>query len=148
MAYTVPMEVRASQQYDYNLGIKMVRGAYMNEERQIAQEQDKESPVWDEIEGTHTCYNNNLEHIISSMDEHDRLFVASHNAKTVEKAIDFVEQYSLKESECVRFGQLQGFSDQITMGLADDKYKVFKAVPFGPTEQIMPYLVRRGQESR
>ena len=122
----------------------MVRGAYMNEEREIAKKQDKESPIWDEIEGTHKCYNDNLEHIISSMNENDRLFVASHNTTTVEKAQEFVEQYSLKETECVRFGQLKGFSDQITLGLADEKYNVFKAVPFGPTEQIMPYLVRRG----
>jgi proline dehydrogenase len=59
-----------------------------------------------------------------------------------------VEEYGFKESERVRFGQLRGFSDQITSGLADRGFKVYKYVPFGPTEEVMPYLIRRGQESR
>jgi proline dehydrogenase len=46
------------------------------------------------------------------------------------------------------FGQLRGFSDQITEVLAAEKFRVYKYIPFGPTEQVMPYLVRRGQESR
>jgi proline dehydrogenase len=48
----------------------------------------------------------------------------------------------------VVFGQLRGFSDNVTGQLSADGYKVYKYVPFGPTEQVMPYLVRRGQESR
>lgn len=60
MANTIPMEVRASQEYGYNLGIKMIRGAYMDEEREIAARNGVESPVWDSIEDTHTCYNNNI----------------------------------------------------------------------------------------
>lgn len=46
------------------------------------------------------------------------------------------------------FGQLRGFSDQVTAELQDKGFKVFKYIVFGPTEQVMPYLVRRGQESR
>lgn len=36
MAGVLPMEVKASKEIGFNLGIKMVRGAYMNEERHIA----------------------------------------------------------------------------------------------------------------
>lgn len=54
----------------------------------------------------------------------------------------------LRDSESVIFGQLRGFSDQVTGELSADGFKVYKYVPFGPTEEVMPYLVRRGQESR
>ena len=76
------------------------------------------------------------------------MFVASHNVDTVEMAKKLVVERDLKSYDRVRFGQLRGFSDQLTGGLASDGFKVYKYVPFGPTEQVMPYLVRRGQESR
>ena len=57
MQRVIPMEVRASQDFNYNLGIKLIRGAYMMEERGLALEQGLESPVWDEIDQTHACYN-------------------------------------------------------------------------------------------
>ena len=48
----------------------------------------------------------------------------------------------------MRFGQLKGFSDQVTSEIGQRGFQVFKYLPFGPTEQVMPYLVRRGQESK
>ncbi len=69
MAKLIPMEVRASKEHGFNLGIKLIRGAYMNEERTLASEQQVESPVWDTIEDTHTCYNGAMEHIIRNMRE-------------------------------------------------------------------------------
>ena len=148
MSFTIPMEIEAAKRFGYNLGIKMVRGAYMDEERKIAAKQNTESPVWDDIEGSHACYNGNLERIISSLRKHDTFFVAGHNAESVEKAVSLVEKHGLKDTGNVKFGQLRGFSDQITSRLADESFKVYKYVLFGPTEQVMPYLVRRGQESR
>ena len=94
MAKLIPMEVRASQEYGFNLGIKLIRGAYMNHQ--------------------------------------DMLFVASHNTDSVELAMQLTEEYSLKER--VRFGQLKGFSDQVTANIAARGFEVFKYVPFGPTE--------------
>lgn len=68
MAETIPMEVKASQVFGFNLGVKLIRGAYMLEEREIAKNQGIESPVWEEIDATHKCYNENMEHIIKHMD--------------------------------------------------------------------------------
>lgn len=70
----------------YNLGIKLIRGAYMREERDLAQKHNYVSPVWSTIEETHKCYNGNLEHLIAHAEEHDMIFVASHNADSVELA--------------------------------------------------------------
>ena len=67
MVYTVPMEIEASKFFGFNLGIKFVRGAYMMEEREIAQKDNVASPIWDEIEGTHKCYNGNVEYAIKHM---------------------------------------------------------------------------------
>lgn len=68
--------------------------------------------------------------------------------ETVDLAKRLTEDLNFRLNGCVRFGQLRGFSDQVTGELAAEGFKVFKYVPYGPTEQVMPYLVRRGQESR
>ena len=112
----------------------------------MAAEQGIESPVWDTIEDTHKCYNGNVTHIISNMKEEDKLAVGSHNLDSLKLAMDLVEEHDKKRS--VRFGQLYGFSDHVTGEIAARGFHVFKAVPYGPTENVMPYLVRRGQESR
>ena len=57
MADVVPLEIAASKELGYNLGVKLIRGAYMNEERRLAEEGGYSSPVWDSIEETHECYN-------------------------------------------------------------------------------------------
>ena len=98
------MEVKASQVFGFNLGIKLVRGAYMMEEREIAEKQGIESPVWDDIEATHKCYNDSMEYIIRHMNNQDMLFVASHNNFTCDKAINLIDEYGFRESERVRFG--------------------------------------------
>ena len=111
MAQTIPMEVRASQEYGYNLGIKLIRGAYMNEERELAADEGRESPVWDTIEDTHKCYNDNMQLIIQQMKHEDMVFVASHNKDTCDIAMELSEERGFKDSGRVRFGQLRGFSD-------------------------------------
>jgi len=73
------MEVSCAKEYGFNLGIKLIRGAYMLEERELAQNGGYESPVFDSIEETHKCYDENMSHIISNMKESDKILVASHN---------------------------------------------------------------------
>ena len=149
MTSVIEQEVACANKLGYNLGIKLIRGAYMNEERTLAQANGMESPIWNTVEDTHACYNKSMEHIIEGLpDEDSQLFVASHNQDTIDLAKNLLDQTNLKDTECVRFGQLQGFSDQITSTLAAEGYYVYKYLPFGPTDQVMPYLVRRGQESK
>lgn len=148
MRALIPMEVRASSTFGFNLGVKLIRGAYMNEERTLAAENGLESPVWDSIEDTHACYDDSMEHIIRHMSQQDMLFVASHNNETCDRGMRLTEELDLKSNNRVIFGQLKGFSDQVTAGIAAKGFQVYKYLPFGPTEQVMPYLVRRGQESK
>ncbi len=63
----MPLEIQTAKRLGYNLGIKLIRGAYMNEERRIAEENNQESPVWDTMEDTHSNFNNNMKHIIENL---------------------------------------------------------------------------------
>lgn len=120
----------------------------MNEERALALENQYESPVWDSIEDTHSCYNNVMNHVIDNIKPESRCIVASHNVESCEMAIERMKVNGIEDCR-VRFGQLKGFSDQLTGKLAmDDTVMVYKYLPYGPTETTMPYLVRRGQESK
>jgi len=112
MTSTLSMEVRASQDLGFNLGVKLIRGAYMSEERLLAAENGLESPVWEDIEETHSCYNDSMEHIIRNMTHTDMLLVASHNTYTCDLAMQLLtSDLDLKEKNRVIFGQLKGFSD-------------------------------------
>jgi proline dehydrogenase len=55
--HVIAHEVQCAQKMGYNLGLKLVRGAYMREERELAQQIGLESPVFDTIEETHESYN-------------------------------------------------------------------------------------------
>jgi proline dehydrogenase len=65
----------------------------MNEERALAAEQGVESPVWDTIEDTHNCYNECMVHIIENLKEASMLFIASHNADSVDLAKDLIVKH-------------------------------------------------------
>jgi proline dehydrogenase len=82
-------------------------------------------------------------HIIENLKEDSMLFIASHNAESVDIAKDLIVENKFGDHR-VRFGQLKAFSDQITGELAEENYKVYKYLPYGPTEKVMPYLIRRG----
>lgn len=66
--YNVRREVERCRALDIGIGIKLIRGAYMEEERRLAKEYLYESPVWDNIEDTHLSYDGNMEHILTHMD--------------------------------------------------------------------------------
>jgi proline dehydrogenase len=119
----------------------------MSEERKLAEENGMESPVWDSIEDTHACYNDCMTHALENVQENSMVFVASHNKDSIDLAKNKIRERAFADHR-VRFGQLKAFSDQLTGQLAHENFKVYKYLPYGPTEKVMPYLVRRGQESK
>jgi proline dehydrogenase len=110
MKEIIPFEVATSQQLGYNLGIKLIRGAYMNEERNLAKENHYESPIWDSLEETHDCYNENLKLVMENLTKNSLLLVACHNVDSVKIAQDKISELGISDSR-VRFAQLKGFSD-------------------------------------
>eukprot|EP00095_Tigriopus_kingsejongensis_P004423 snap_masked-scaffold1224_size54636-processed-gene-0.6 protein:Tk04423 transcript:snap_masked-scaffold1224_size54636-processed-gene-0.6-mRNA-1 annotation:"probable proline dehydrogenase 2" len=131
-----------------HFGAKIVRGAYMEKERKIAEQKGLESPVCDDYEATNQMYNQVLDHMVEYAQQNRAgyLVVASHNEESVRRASDLIA------AECpqanVVFGQIYGMGEQISMPLARAGHIVYKSVPYGPLEEVLPYLSRRAAENR
>lgn len=97
MTQVIEDEVACSQALGYNLGIKLIRGAYMSEERALAAEAGVPSPVWDTLEETHSCYNQCLTHVLNNLDEKSLLFVATHNLDSVELAKELMSRHNITD---------------------------------------------------
>ncbi|CAD8202166.1 unnamed protein product [Paramecium pentaurelia] len=145
----VDFELAKANKFKLNIGIKMVRGAYMVEESKLAKEQGKENPINDGYEATTSMIERNLEQLILNIRKSPtKVFVASHNEKTVDFVKELMHRHSIPNQGDVLFAQLYGLSDHVTYQLASEGYRIYKYVPFGKTEIMIPYLMRRAQETK
>ena len=136
-----------SDRGDFRLGFKLVRGAYMEKERQLATENDYQSPICKSKEETDNNFNKALRFLFSNIKGVD-IFVASHNEESNYLVLEMMGKYSLKnDSNNIWFCQLYGMGDNITFNLSQKGYNVAKILPFGPVKNLVPYLVRRAQEN-
>lgn len=131
----------------FTIGIKIVRGAYMEKERDRAEEKGYDSPICATKEATDVNFDTTLQYILKRLDVIS-LFVGTHNEQSCYLTIDMMEQFHIaKQDNRVWFGQLYGMSDHISFNLAANGYNVAKYVPFGPVKDVMPYLIRRAEEN-
>jgi proline dehydrogenase len=138
---------RAAVSKKYFLGAKLVRGAYMEKERERAGEKGYKDPIQPDKPSTDKAYNEALKFCV---DHKDRVAVcsATHNEDSNALLAAFINQSGLtKNDERVYFAQLYGMSDHISFNLASAGYNVIKYVPFGPVDSVMPYLLRRAEEN-
>ncbi|MFL0070323.1 proline dehydrogenase family protein [Tenacibaculum maritimum] len=145
MAYLKALYQRAHQK-GYHIGMKVVRGAYMEKERERAQEQGYTSPICKDKQVTDDNYNE----AIKFMMEHKNmaLFAGTHNEESSYLLMDLAKDHKIAPSDMrLWFGQLYGMSDHISFNLANEGYNVTKYVPFGPVRDVMPYLIRRAEEN-
>jgi proline dehydrogenase len=129
------------------LGAKLVRGAYMEKERKRAEEKKYSSPIQPDKESSDRDYN---EAVSFSIDHIDRIavIVASHNEYSNLFATECLDKKGLAHNhEHIHFSQLYGMSDNITFNLAKSGCSVSKYLPFGPIDDVIPYLMRRAQEN-
>ncbi len=129
------------------LGVKLVRGAYMEKERKRAAAMHYPSPIQPNKEAADRDYNLALEFCIAHLDRIS-LIVASHNEQSNLLAIRYLEAagHPLNHPH-IHFSQLYGMSDNITFNLALAGCSVSKYLPFGPIQEVVPYLMRRAQEN-
>jgi proline dehydrogenase len=127
-------------------GLKLVRGAYMEQERQRALEHGYSSPIQPTKEATDAAFNEALEYCIKKK---AYLCVGSHNEESNLLLTRLMEENKISStSDQVYFAQLYGMSDHISFNLAGKGYKVAKYLPFGPVQKVMPYLFRRAEENK
>lgn len=131
----------------FKIGIKIVRGAYMEKERERAEKKGYDSPICATKEATDINFNSTLEYVLKKLDVIS-IFIGTHNEQSSYQAMELMEQLKVnKNDNRVWFGQLYGMSDHISFNLASKGYNVAKYVPFGPVKDVMPYLIRRAEEN-
>ncbi|KAM4525245.1 hydroxyproline dehydrogenase [Odontesthes bonariensis] len=144
--------LRLSKSDSFGLGVKLVRGAYMDKERNLAKKECRLDPIHWSWEDTNDSYNGSLDVMlkaISQKPERYRIIVATHNEESVRKAAQRMEELGIdKDGGSVCFGQLLGMCDHVSLTLANKGYAVYKSVPYGSVDDTLPYLVRRAQENR
>jgi proline dehydrogenase len=136
-----------AEEKKFLLGVKLVRGAYMEKERKRAQERGYESPIQRDKEATDRDYDAAVTFCIEHL-EKTGLIVATHNEESNLLAVEGLQERGLPLDHLhVHFSQLYGMSDNITYNLAAVGCSVSKYVPFGPLKDVIPYLMRRAQEN-
>eukprot|EP01112_Ceratiomyxa_fruticulosa_P011042 TRINITY_DN2966_c0_g1_i5.p1 TRINITY_DN2966_c0_g1~~TRINITY_DN2966_c0_g1_i5.p1 ORF type:complete len:560 (+),score=101.65 TRINITY_DN2966_c0_g1_i5:887-2566(+) len=139
--------IKEARERKYKLGVKLVRGAYMASERENAQLKGVPSPILDSIVETHTSFNEGMDLVLKNLDT-TGIVIATHNENSVKKGIELLKSEKISPLDTrVQFAQLYGMADYLTLEIANNGQRVFKYVPFGPIEDVMPYLIRRLQEN-
>jgi proline dehydrogenase len=137
----------AAKQRNFILGAKLVRGAYMEKERKRADSLNYKSPIQINKEATDKDYNDAVAFCIARI-KNIALIVASHNEFSNLYATELLQKNNLPLNHPhIHFSQLYGMSDNITFNLAKAGCSVSKYLPFGPINDVVPYLMRRAQEN-
>ena len=138
---------RIAKEKKFILGMKLVRGAYMERERARAIQRRYPSPIQTDKENTDKDFNAATEYCINNINE-IAVIVASHNDNSNLFGVELLEKNNLPLNHShVHFSQLYGMSDNITFNLAKAGCNVSKYLPFGPIRDVIPYLMRRAQEN-
>lgn len=139
--------IEAAEKRNFVLGVKLVRGAYMEKERARAIEKNYSSPIQPEKASTDRDFNAAVTHCIEHIGMVS-VIVASHNEESNYLATRLLQEKNLPlNHHHVHFSQLYGMSDHITFNLAKAGCSVSKYLPFGPIKDVVPYLMRRAQEN-
>ncbi|WP_158210785.1 proline dehydrogenase family protein [Myroides phaeus] len=131
----------------FHVGMKVVRGAYMEVERERAAQKGYKSPICVDKAATDVNYDAAVTFMIENADVM-ALFAGTHNEKSSYLIIDLMKKHNIAHNDKkLFFGQLYGMSDNISFNLAKENYNVAKYLPFGPVRDVIPYLIRRAEEN-
>ena len=129
------------------IGIKLVRGAYIEKENKRAIKNNYRSPICDSKKLTDLNFNEGASFILSNLNIFS-LFSGTHNEESIYNIIDLMKSNKVNNSnQKVWFGQLYGMSDNISFNLANEGFNAIKYLPFGPIKEVIPYLIRRADEN-
>lgn len=139
--------MKDSADKNYYPGIKLVRGAYAEKERETALIENKTSPVYATKNQTDLAFNEAIEMCLKN---HARVYtcVASHNETSTQLALDLIDRYNITDHyQKVKFSQLYGMRDNLTFNLGAMGFNASKYLPYGEVKKAIPYLIRRAEEN-
>lgn len=131
----------------FHIGMKLVRGAYMEKENNRAEEKGYKSPICASKQATDENYDAAILYMINHIDRM-AIFAGTHNENSSYTLMQLMNEKGIAKNDTrIFFGQLYGMSDNISYNLAENGYNVAKYLPFGPVRDVMPYLIRRAEEN-
>jgi proline dehydrogenase len=132
---------------EFFLGVKIVRGAYMEKERRRAQEKGYASPIQPDKESSDRDYNESVRFCLQHVNR-IAMVAGTHNEASCRLLANMMDELNVPHNHPhVYFSQLLGMSDNLSFNLANAGYNVVKYVPYGPVKAVLPYLFRRAQEN-
>lgn len=132
---------------NFFIGMKIVRGAYMEKENKRAEEMGYPSPICKSKEETDNNFDATMVYMMDNLDRMS-IFAGTHNETSSYKLMELMQAKGIsKNDNRIWFGQLYGMSDNISYNLAKYGFNVAKYLPFGPVRDVMPYLIRRAEEN-
>ncbi|WP_396589971.1 proline dehydrogenase family protein [Allomuricauda sp. R78024] len=132
---------------NFKIGLKVVRGAYMEKENERAKEHGYKSPICESKQATDENFDEAISFMMNHLDKIS-IFSGTHNEESCLKLVSQMKDKGLNASHPnIWFGQLYGMSDHITYNLTAEGYNAAKYVPYGPVRDVMPYLIRRAEEN-
>ncbi|MFN5361709.1 MAG: proline dehydrogenase family protein [Bacteroidota bacterium] len=141
------MSHRIAKEKGFVLGLKLVRGAYMEKERARAREMGYDSPIQPDKAAADNDFNAAVRYCLENLSEM-AVVIASHNEESNRLAAATMDELGIPHQHPhVHFSQLYGMSDHITFNMAKAGFAVSKYLPFGPIRDVIPYLMRRAQEN-
>ena len=131
----------------FYIGMKLVRGAYMEKEHERAKEKGYPTPICASKQATDDNYDAAVDYMMKHIDSM-AIFAGTHNEDSSYKLMGMLKANNISiNDQRIWFGQLYGMSDNISYNLAAHGYNVAKYLPFGPVRDVMPYLIRRAEEN-
>lgn len=138
---------RLSIENGFKFGLKIVRGAYMETERERANELGYPSPIQPNKAATDRDFDDSIIYMIENHNTID-FMVATHNEHSSMLLTQLIDENGIDRNyPGIYFSQLYGMSDHITYNLAENGYNVVKYLPYGEIKTMMPYLFRRAREN-
>ncbi|KAL5224475.1 hypothetical protein ABZP36_011114 [Zizania latifolia] len=141
---------RAAEGERVCLALKLVRGAYLARETRLAASLGVPSPIHSSIQDTHDCYNGCAAFLLDRVRRGSAsVMLATHNVASGQLAAARAQELGIaKGDRGLQFAQLMGMADGLSLGLRNAGFQVSKYLPYGPVENIIPYLIRRAEENR
>jgi proline dehydrogenase len=131
----------------FYIGMKIVRGAYMEKENLRAEEKGYPTPICESKEATDLNYDAAIHFMVENIDRM-AIFAGTHNELSSYKLMEYLQELNIEKNDArIWFGQLYGMSDNISYNLSANGYNNAKYLPFGPVRDVMPYLIRRAEEN-